>query len=89
MRDNTAANLFGISAWLPVASLALTAAAFGLGAPARIARSVHRASAISASLQAENSMRDEHVMFPMRASASAPESASRFRRLDAPIFLRR
>jgi hypothetical protein len=83
MSDNTRKTLSGISAWLPVASLALSAAAVGLGAPARIARGVHRATAIPARFQGESAMRDEHVMFPM------PAAAGRLQRADAPIFLRR
>lgn len=83
MSENTSKTAHPLSAWLPVASLALSAAAFGLGAPARIARGIHRATAVPSRFQAENAMRDEHVMFPM------PASASRLRRLDAPIFLRR
>ena len=82
MSENTRKTLHGLSAWLPVACLALSAAAFGLGAPAKIARRVHRAAGVPARFQNESAMRDEHVMFPMPAS-------SRLQRLDAPIFLRR
>ena len=82
MSENTPKTMTGFTAWLPVASLALSAAAFGLGAPAKIARSFHRAAGVPARFQNESAMRDEHVMFPMPALA-------RPQRLDAPIFLRR
>ena len=81
MTDNTPKTFSGFAAWLPLATLALTAAAFGLNAPARIARGIHRTSAL-AGLQAENVMRDEPVMFPMPASSRPPRS-------NAAVFLRR
>ena len=59
-----AAALLRLSVWLPFALLALSAAAFGFGAPAAIARNVHR-SPSSLGFQAESAMRDEPVMFPM------------------------
>ena len=70
--------LIRFSAWLPLACLALTAVAFGLDAPARLA---HRSLAL-ASLRADNVMRDEPVMFPM-------PSLSRAQRLPSSGFLRR
>ena len=81
MSDNAPKTFTGFAAWLPFACLALSAAAFGLGAPARIARGVHR-SPVAANYSAENAVRDEPVLFPMPAPA-------RLQRLNAPIFLRR
>ncbi|MFI5349879.1 MAG: hypothetical protein ACHQ2Z_10065 [Elusimicrobiota bacterium] len=83
MSDNTRKTMTGISAWLPVASLALSAAAFSMGAPAKIARRIHRGVGIPQRFQNESAMRDEHVMFPM------PASSERIQRLNVPIFLRR
>jgi hypothetical protein len=67
MNEN-AAPLSRFSAWLPVASLALSAAAFALGAPARLARVLHRRPA--AGVQAEKTMRDEPDLFPMPSQAA-------------------
>ena len=64
MTDNSPKTFTAFSAWLPVACLALSAAAFSLDAPARLARAVHRSSA-SPRLSDEIVMRDEHVLFPM------------------------
>ena len=83
MSENTRKTLSGISAWLSVACLALSAAAFGLGTPAKIARRVHRAAGVPARFQNESAMRDDHVMFPV------PVSEERLQRVDSPIFLRR
>jgi hypothetical protein len=71
MSDNMPKTHSRFFAWLPVASLALSAAAFGLGAPARLARTARSSSPLSASLSAEveSVMRYEPVMFPMPASA--------------------
>jgi hypothetical protein len=81
MSDNTPNTFTRFAAWLPLACLALSAAAFGLGAPARMARGLHRSS-IPSNFSAENAMRDEPVMFPMPA-------ASRLERLNRAVFLRR
>jgi hypothetical protein len=81
MSDNAPKTSSGFAAWIPLATLALTAAAFGLNAPAKIARGLHRSSML-ASLQEENVMRDEPLMFPMPAAARLP-------RLNAAVYLRR
>ena len=81
MSDNSPKTFSGFAAWIPLAALALTAVAFGLNAPAKLARGLHRSSILS-SLQAENVMRDEPVMFPMPAAA-------RLQRLNAAVYLRR
>jgi hypothetical protein len=52
-----------ISLWLPYASLALTLAAFGLGAPARVARLHLRPAALIAGLELDASIRYEPVVF--------------------------
>jgi hypothetical protein len=78
MSNNAPQPLSRISAWFPVACLALSATAYGLRAPARLAHSLHRFAAVSS----DGVMRDEHVMFPMPAT-------SRPHLLDRPIFLRR
>lgn len=72
MNENTT-PLSRFSAWLPVASLALSAAAFALGAPARLARAVHRRPSPDARYE---TMRGEPDLFPMPVAASRNESAS-------------
>jgi hypothetical protein len=81
MSDNTPKTSSRISAWLPVATLALSAAAFGLGAPARVARAVRRGTPVSALFAADSAMRDESAIFPM-------PSALRLRAPDLPSYVR-
>jgi hypothetical protein len=76
MNDNTPAACSGFAAWLPVACLALSAAAFGMGAPARIARGVHRGS--TQAFSAESAMRYEPVIFPMPAERESAPTLKRF-----------
>ncbi|MFI5360328.1 MAG: hypothetical protein ACHQ49_00040 [Elusimicrobiota bacterium] len=71
-----------LSAWLPVACLALSSAALCLGVPAKVARSVHRSTAFPARFANESAMRDEPIMFP----AAEP---ARWQRSAPPAFLRR
>lgn len=63
---------------LPLSALALSLAAFGAGAPAKLARTVARTSAIPAAFEAEleNSFRAEPVMFPMPETRVALNGAS-------------
>jgi len=65
MSDNTPAPVkTSISSlWLPLASLALTVAAFGLNAPARIARLDIGRAAQAAVLEFDASIRYEPVVF--------------------------
>jgi hypothetical protein len=58
MNDDTLSRL---RFWLPYASLLITVAAFGAGAPAKLA---HRQAALP--MLAENDFRNEPMMFPMR-----------------------
>lgn len=57
------------SAWLPCVSLALTVAAYGLGAPARLARLNLRAAAIPEGLALDPSIRYEPALSSEKAGA--------------------
>jgi hypothetical protein len=61
MNDDTLSRL---RFWLPYASLLITIAALGAGAPAKLA---HRRASLP--MPAENDFRDEPMMFPMRQDA--------------------
>ena len=65
MNDTTPKSVSSISAWLPLASLALSAAAFSLGAPAALARCIRPSVPLNFAAQLENAVREEPVMFPM------------------------
>jgi hypothetical protein len=66
MSDNLPAPITRskFSLWLPYVSLALTAAAFGLGAPARLARLNLRPAALLAGLEFDASIRYEPFVSP-------------------------
>jgi hypothetical protein len=82
MNDTTPKNVSSFSAWLPLTSLALSAAAFSLGAPAALARCIRPSVPLNFVSQLESSVREEPVMFPMQAPV-------RLARVNAPVFLRR
>ena len=67
-------NKHRLTAWLPLASLAITTAAYGLGVPTRLARAVHRAPSISTRPSAEPEMRDESALFPLRKTLRTAEA---------------
>jgi hypothetical protein len=70
MSDNLPAPIMSskASAWLPCVSLALTVAAFGLGAPARLARLNLRPSAHAAGLEFDSTIHYEPVIATERAA---------------------
>jgi hypothetical protein len=59
-------------AWLPLASLALSAAAFSMGAPAALARCIRPSVPLNFAAGLENAVREEPVLFPMPALARLP-----------------
>jgi hypothetical protein len=82
MNDTTpkAPSLF--STWLALASLALSAAAFSLGAPAALARCIRPSIPLNFTAGLENAVLEEPAIFPMPALTRLP-------RVDGPLFLRR
>lgn len=71
MSDNLPAPIMSskASVWLPCVSLALTVAAFGLGAPARLAHLNLRPAAHSASLEFDPTIHYEPVISTEQAAA--------------------
>jgi hypothetical protein len=80
--NDTTPKTSAFATWLPLVSLAFSAAAFSLGAPARLARSIRPTIPASFEAGLENALRDEPSLFPMPVQARLP-------RTNAPIFLRR
>jgi hypothetical protein len=82
MNDTTPAISSRFFAWLPLASLALSAAAFSLGAPAALARCIRPSVPLNFAAELETAVREEPVLFPMPALARLP-------RLAPPLLARR
>lgn len=83
MNDTTPTMTSKFFAWLPLASLAISAAAFSLGAPAALARCIHPSVPLNFAAELENAVREEPVLFPM------PMAIARLPLLNAPLIARR
>ncbi|HXT00267.1 MAG TPA: hypothetical protein VN915_06305 [Elusimicrobiota bacterium] len=83
MNDMTPTMTSKIFAWLPLASLAISAAMFSLGAPAALARCIRPSVSLNFAAQLENAVREEPVLFPM------PMPVARLPLLSAPLVARR
>jgi len=65
MNDTTPTMTSKFFAWLPLASLAISAAAFSLGAPAALARCIRPSVPLNFAAELENAVHEEPVLFPM------------------------
>lgn len=83
MNDTTPTMTSRFFAWLPLASLAISAAIFSLGAPAALARCIRPSVPLNFAAGLESAVREEPALFPI------PMPVARLPLLNAPLIARR
>jgi hypothetical protein len=83
MNDTTPTMTSKLYAFLPLASLAVSAAMFSMGAPAALARCIRPSVPLNFAAELEGAVREEPVLFPV------PLPVARLALPNVPLVARR